>query len=100
MEKIKERVRQLVKEKLALHDQAIELKCLLLEREKILDSIAEYVDDEEITSDVDAEWMAEVILEKTKCRTKIEFSVINKNVVAEKKEENVIQKRLNNIGSG
>lgn len=98
-QEIRERVRDLLKEKLSLHDQAIELKCLLLEREKILDSIREYLDDDQIDQSTDAVCIAEVVLEKIKCRTEIEFSVINKDVIIEKKEENAIQKRLNNIGS-
>ena len=94
------KVRRLAEENMAMREKIVELKCIVAEREKILDRIHYYVDEEDPDDGgFDAAYFMEVIGNMIECRTDLSFSLINKEVVHEKDGESAIQKRLGNIGA-
>ena len=79
-----------------LREKIIELKCLIIEREKILDSIKTSSEEEEVDETSSAEWVSDMVLAKINCKTDIGFSVIDRDITV--KNSDSIGKRLDNVG--
>ena len=79
-----------------LKEKMIELKCLIIEREKILESIKTFLDGEEIDESTSAEWLSGMVLAKVDCKTDIGFSLIDRDITI--KNSDPIGKRLDNVG--